>query len=62
MSIVLYKPGITHTVKGVKCEMGLFDANELEPMLKEGWSTELDGLYDETPKKTSKKKASKKAE
>jgi len=42
--------------------MGLFDANELEPMLKEGWSTELDGLYDETPKKTSKKKASKKAE
>jgi hypothetical protein len=37
MAIVLYKPGNTHTVRGVECEAGRFEVNELENALSLGW-------------------------
>ena len=37
MALILYKKGNTHTVNGVKCEVGKFEYEELHAMLKEGW-------------------------
>ena len=35
--ISLYRDGKTHTVRGVQCEMGLFQTNRLQNMLEQGW-------------------------
>jgi len=40
MSIALYKKGATHEIKGITCEIGTFDASELDSLLKEGWHTD----------------------
>jgi hypothetical protein len=37
MAIVLYKPGNTHVVRGIECEAGRFEVNELEYALSLGW-------------------------
>lgn len=37
MSVVLYRKGNTHTIRGIKCEVGLFNHYEIEVQLKNGW-------------------------
>lgn len=44
MAITLYREGDTHTVRGVQCEMGRFELNEMQTMLDKGWSKSPDGL------------------
>lgn len=47
MAIVLYREGDTHTVRGVQCEMGRFDLNEMQTMLDKGWKKSPDDLVEE---------------
>lgn len=67
MAIQLYKPGNTHKVKGVECEVKNFDIAELDYQLKEGWyrypgewdqgeapAEEQSGYEDEAPQEYSK--------
>jgi hypothetical protein len=49
--IALYRPGDTHTVKGVKCKLGRFPNSELAVRLSEGWLTNVEDL---TPKPRAK--------
>ena len=40
MAITLYKPGITHTVKGVKCIAKNFEVKHLKAAKHAGWFTD----------------------
>jgi len=48
MSIALYRKGSTHEIKGITCEIGTFDAQELDAKLKEGWHTDPAKLMSDT--------------
>ena len=37
MASQLYRPGNTHNVRGVECELGNFNAYELTDRINEGW-------------------------
>ncbi len=45
--IALYKPGDRYEVKGIKCEIGRFPAQDLQKRLKEGWIADPGDLYKE---------------
>lgn len=40
MSIALYKPGHTHLIRGVHCEMRMFPNSKLQAALKAGWKAD----------------------
>jgi len=48
MSIALYRKGVTHEIKGVTCEIGTFNASQLNEKLKEGWHTDPTKLMSDT--------------
>ena len=37
MAVVLYKVGTTHTVRGIRCEQGIFDEHSYLHNLDNGW-------------------------
>lgn len=45
MGVMLYRPGNTHIIRDVTCEMGVFPVEMLEDQLKSGWKTDLNSLY-----------------
>jgi len=51
MSIVLYREGETHKEKGILCERGLFEVEELFIKLEEGWVNDPVKLYQEPVKR-----------
>ena len=44
--ITLYKPGCSHTVRGVQCELRRFDNKELEWAKAQGYKTRVEDLYE----------------
>lgn len=52
MSVVLYKKGTTHNVRGVECEMQLFNIKSMSGALDSGWVTDPTKLAkkEEAPK------------
>ena len=51
--IQLYRKGCTHTVRGIECELGNFQATELETMLSDGWVKDPSELTESKPEKAS---------
>ncbi len=50
MAIQLYRPGTTHEVNGVKCEIGNFDISSMQGLIDIGWFTTTDfNAQDEEP-------------
>jgi hypothetical protein len=47
MSVALYKAGSTHTIKGIECEMKLFNENSFTNMLGSGWFYSPSECYEE---------------
>lgn len=45
MGVMLYRKGNTHTIRGITCEMGKFPAEDMDEMIKAGWSTSPQRAY-----------------
>jgi hypothetical protein len=50
MSVVLYKPGNTHVVDDIECEVGIFEPKDLNNLLQNGWVTNVKDLKEEEKK------------
>jgi hypothetical protein len=47
MACLLYRKGDTHEWKGTKCEIGRFQAHEVDIQLTNGWYTSPEEAYEE---------------
>lgn len=55
MACRLYQKGDTHTVRGVKCTMAKFEAEEVDVQLSNGWFTSPKAAYEDVKKLTHSK-------
>ena len=46
MAVALYRPGGTHKIRGVKCEMQIFSTNCVDNAIETGWFYSPEGCYD----------------
>jgi hypothetical protein len=56
MSTILYRPGDTHLINGIKCEVGFFEARDVRRNLRNGWTTDVNDLKEEKEEEEEEEK------
>lgn len=56
MGVTLYKPGDTHTVNGIPCDLKVFDPQTFESSLEAGWFLSPEACYAEIEEESGEEK------